>query len=115
MSRKFAGILVADAVAYSARMEENEAEALATLSNSLAIMDDVLAEHRGSIVATAADSVIAEFPSALDAFRAALDAQARLERDKADNFRFRMGVHFGDVVQQDGTPLGDGQSIDALE
>ncbi|MGA9409061.1 MAG: adenylate/guanylate cyclase domain-containing protein, partial [Roseobacter sp.] len=67
MSRKLAGILVADAVAYSARMEENEAKALAALSNSRAIIDGILAEHQGSIIATAADSVIAEFPSALDA------------------------------------------------
>ena len=113
MSRKLAGILVADAVAYSARMEENEAKALAALSNSRAIMDGILAEHQGSIIATAADSVIAEFPSALDAVRAALDAQAQLERDEADNFRFRIGVHFGDVVQQDGTLLGDGVNIAA--
>ena len=113
MSRKLAGILVADAVGYSARMEENEATALAALSNSRAIMDGILAEHEGSIIATAADSVIAEFPSALDAVRAALDAQAQLERDEADNFRFRIGVHFGDVVRQDGTLLGDGVNIAA--
>ncbi len=104
---------MADAVAYSARMEENEAKALAALSNSRAIIDGILAEHQGSIIATAADSVIAEFPSALDAVRAALDAQAQLERDEADNFRFRIGVHFGDVVQQDGTLLGDGVNIAA--
>lgn len=113
MSRKLAGILVADAVGYSSRMEENEAEALAALSKSRAIFDDVLAEHRGSVIATAADSVIAEFPSALDAVRAALGAQAQLERDEADSFRFRIGVHFGDVVQQDGTLLGDGVNIAA--
>jgi hypothetical protein len=49
MSRKLAGILVADAVAYSARMEENEVKALDALSNSRAIIDDVLASHQGTV------------------------------------------------------------------
>ena len=38
-----------------------------TLTSHRAILDSLIAEHRGRIANTAGDSVLAEFPSAVDA------------------------------------------------
>ncbi|MGI9371812.1 MAG: adenylate/guanylate cyclase domain-containing protein [Hyphomicrobiales bacterium] len=113
MSRKLAGFLVADAVGYSSRIEENEAEALAALSMTRTIVDEMLAKYQGSILSTAGDSIIAEFSSAVTATKAALEIQQRLAELKKDTFQLRIGVHFGDVAQQDDTLLGDGINIAA--
>ena len=63
MPRKLAAFLVADAVGYSARVEADEAEAIAALSSTLALVDTALSTHGGKTVATAGDSVIARSAS----------------------------------------------------
>ncbi len=113
MSRSLAGILVADAVGYSARMEASEAQALQALDRTRAHVDSAVDAHQGEIVATAGDSVIAAFASASDAVRAALDMQTAIVEDAGDLFRLRIGVHFGDVAQTGDTLLGDGVNIAA--
>ena len=100
--RKLAGFLVADAVGYSSRIEKNEIKALAALTRTRAIIDEVLETHRGTVFSTAGDSVLAEFSSALEATKAALDIQQRLAKVQEETFQLRIGVHFGDVAQQGG-------------
>ncbi|WP_316652989.1 adenylate/guanylate cyclase domain-containing protein [Ovoidimarina sediminis] len=104
---------MADAVGYSSRIEENETKALAALARTRAIIDEVLETHRGTVFSTAGDSVLAEFSSALEATKAALDIQRRLAKVQEETFQLRIGVHFGDVAQQGGTFLGDGVNIAA--
>jgi adenylate cyclase len=43
-----------------------------------AILDKLIADHRGRIANTAGDSVLAEFGSAVDAVQCAVEAQAAL-------------------------------------
>lgn len=113
MPRRLAGFLVADAVGYSARVEVNESEALAALSVMRRFIDEALAEHSGKIVATAGDSVIAEFSSAVEAVRASLDIQNGIMHSEEDVFTVRIGVHFGDVSEDGDNLLGDGLNIAA--
>ena len=70
-----------------------------------------VAAHGGRIAKCAGDSVLAEFPSAVDAVECAVEAQARLaEADEglpADRrLEFRIGIHVGDVVVQAATCSG---------
>ena len=65
-------------------------------------MDRLIAEHGGRIANTAGDSVLAEFPSAVDAVQCAVDVQHALSQANQDlpeepSLRFRIGVHVGDV------------------
>lgn len=78
MPRRLACFLVADAVGYSARVEANEASAIAALSNTRSLVDEVIARNGGSIFATAGDSVIATFETSVSAVRSALDIQKDL-------------------------------------
>jgi adenylate cyclase len=63
----------------------------------------------------AGDAVLAEFPSAVEAVRGAIDIQESLRtRNMAyppsRQMSFRIGITIGDVVERDGDLLGDGVS-----
>jgi TolB-like protein len=118
MERRLAAIFAADVEAYSRLMGEDEAGTFETLTSHRAILDGFIAEHRGRIANTAGDSVLAEFPSAVDAVTCALRAQEALSsaNDKLPEIRrlrFRIGVHVGDVMVKGGDLLGDGVNIAA--
>jgi adenylate cyclase len=118
VERKLAAILAADVAGYSRLMGLDEVGTLRLLTARREIMDSVIAEHGGRIVNTAGDSVLAEFPSAVDAVQCAVEAQERLTRasesDPAERrLEFRIGVHAGDVMVRGGDLFGDGVNIAA--
>ena len=73
--RRLAAILIADVVAYSRLVGEDEEGTLAALRGHRAALDELIVTHRGRIVGTAGESIVAEFASAVDAVRAAIDIQ----------------------------------------
>src|SRR5215211_2131036 len=78
IQRRLAAIFAADVEGYSRLMAEDEVGTLETLTSHRAILDSLIAEHRGRMANTAGDSVLAEFPSAVDAVECALQAQTAL-------------------------------------
>ena len=117
-TRKIAVILVADVVAYSKHMEQNENATLESYSECEAILSALLDKRQGSIFNTAGDSVLAEFTSAVNAVEFAVEFQNKIiERNKSDNIpaklEFRIGINMGDVVSREGNLLGDGVNIAA--
>jgi adenylate cyclase len=82
------------------------------------IMDHPIAEHGGRIANTAGDSVLAEFPSVVDAVQCAVAvqeaiAQAGEDTPNENHLQFRVGVHVGDVMVHGADLLGDGVNIAA--
>ena len=113
VERKLAAIFAADVAGYSRLMGLDEVGTLRLLSAQRATMDGLIAEYGGRIANTAGDSVLAEFPSAVDAVQCAVEAQGRLaqanESLPADRrLEFRIGVHVGDVMVRGGDLFGDG-------
>jgi len=99
-------------------MEKDEVGTLRTLTVYREIMDRLIAEHGGRIANTAGDSVLAEFPSAVDAVQCAVDVQKALalasqNTPEERRVQFRIGVHVGDVMVRSGDMLGDGVNIAA--
>jgi TolB-like protein len=81
-------------------------------------MDRLIAEHGGRIANTAGDSLLAAFPSAVDAVQCAVEVQKALADliagvDAERALRFRIGVHVGDVMVRGDDLLGDGVNIAA--
>jgi class 3 adenylate cyclase len=118
VERRLATILVADVYGYSRMMGEHEERTLHNLRGHRALFDDVLKTHRGRIFNTAGDAILAEFPSAVEAVRAATEIQAALRTrnehlPEAERLWFRIGINLGDVVVQDGDLLGDGVNVAA--
>jgi adenylate cyclase len=118
VKRKLAAILSADVQGYSRLMEEDEEGTIRILKAYMEVINGFIQQHRGRVVATGGDSVLAEFSSVVDAVRCAVGIQEELkERNKniAENQRmeFRIGVNLGDVVEEGDTVLGDGVNIAA--
>jgi adenylate cyclase len=81
-------------------------------------MDRLIGEHGGRIANTAGDSVLAEFPSVVEAVQAAVDIQEALTTANAAlpedrQARFRIGVHVSDVIPKGGDLFGEGVNIAA--
>src|SRR5712664_3668942 len=118
MKRKIAAIFAADIAGYSRLVAEDEEETLRRLAAYRAVTDDFIAKAGGRIFNTAGDAVLAEFPSAVEAVRCAIDIQESLRtRNMAytasRQMSFRIGITIGDVVERDGDLLGDGVNIAA--
>jgi adenylate cyclase len=118
VERKLAAILSADVQGYSRLMGQDEERTLRALSACREVIDAVIHQHRGRIVGTAGDSVLAEFASVVDAVRCAVEIQRQLKAKNADlpahrRMEFRIGVNLGDVMVDGEQIYGDGVNIAA--
>jgi adenylate cyclase len=80
------------------------------------VIEPKIREHRGRIVKTTGDGLLAEFASVVDAVRCAGEIQqamAARDLDLAEErrLRFRIGVNLGDVIADGGDIYGDGVNI----
>jgi TolB-like protein/class 3 adenylate cyclase len=118
IERKLAAIFAADVQGYSRLMGIDEVGTLRTLTAYREIIDALIAQDRGRIFNTAGDSVLAEFPSVVDAVQCAVDVQRAIAEENTkrlpdQQMRFRIGVHVGDVLMQGDNLFGDGVNIAA--
>jgi len=116
---QLAAILAADVAGYSRLMHSDEE---ATHSKLTALLMDgvqpAIAEHRGRIVKNTGDGFLAEFPSAVEAVRAAVQFQNRVKEltiaDPEDRrIAFRVGINVGDVIVEPHDVFGDDVNIAA--
>ncbi len=118
LRRKIAVIMAADVSGYSRLVAEDEDGTLKRLMEYREIFADFVSRGRGRIFNTAGDAVLAEFDSAVEAVRSAMDIQETLAARNAllpetRRMIFRIGISLGDVVERDGDLLGDGVNIAA--
>src|SRR5246127_2062577 len=104
VERKLSAILAADVAGYSRLMHYDEETTHAKLT---AFLTDAVApgaaEHGGRIVKNTGDGFLAEFRSAVEAVRAAVQFQTRITEltigDVEDRrIAFRVGINIGDVI-----------------
>jgi adenylate cyclase len=119
-TRKLAAILAADVVGFGRLTGANEERTLARLRALRSdLIDPTIAVHKGRVVKRTGDGAIIEFRSIVDAVRCAIEVQnAMVERNAGvpgdQRIEFRIGVHLGDVVEEDdGDLMGDGVNIAA--
>ena len=80
VERRLAAILAADVDGYSRLMHADEERTLETLTAHRAIVDELIVGANGVIFGTAGDSVLAEFPSVVEALHSAIAIQQALQR-----------------------------------
>jgi TolB-like protein/class 3 adenylate cyclase/tetratricopeptide (TPR) repeat protein len=117
VQRRLAAILVADMVGYSRLVADDEA---GTLRRFKVLLRDAIspriAAHDGHLVKTTGDGALAEFPSAVEAVRAAIDVQRAVAKAEHKNppenrIAFRIGVHCGDIVLENRDVFGDAVNV----
>jgi len=117
--RKLAAILSAGAEGYGRLMGEDEAGTLQTLKDHRLVMCSLVEKHQGRVVDTRGDNLLAEFASVVDALECAVGIQKELkgrneEMPKERRMPFRIGIHLGDVIEEDGKIYGEGVNVAAL-
>jgi len=116
--RKLTAILSADVEGYSRLMGEDEDATIRTLTAYRELMSTLIQKHRGRVVDSPGDNILAEFLSVVDAVRCAVEIQEelRVRNDELPENRrmvFRIGINLGDVVAEGERIYGDGVNIAA--
>ncbi|MBT8363818.1 MAG: tetratricopeptide repeat protein [Deltaproteobacteria bacterium] len=117
-NRKIAAILSADVKDYSRLMGENEEATVLTLIEHQKVMNDLVNRHRGRVVDSPGDNLLAEFGSVVDALRCAWNIQQEIKTKNDElpedrRMKLRIGVNLGDVIAEQDSLYGDGVNIAA--
>jgi TolB-like protein/Flp pilus assembly protein TadD len=119
VGRRLAAIVAADVAGYSRLMGLEEEATHAKLTALLIeAVYPAIAEHGGRIVKNTGDGFLAEFPSVVEAVRAAMQFQTLIHEltvNQAQDNRiaFRVGINIGDVIVEPHDIFGDGVNIAA--
>ena len=119
VERRLAAIIVADVAGYSRLMgvdEEGTHALLIALQRDSA--DPQTTKHRGRIVKTTGDGLLAEFASVVDAVRCAVEMQREMALHntavlEGRRIQFRIGINLGDIIIEDHDIYGDGVNVAA--
>jgi adenylate cyclase len=116
--RKLTAILSADVASYSRLMQDDEAGTVRTLEAYKQIVSDLVKQHRGRVVDSPGDNLLADFASVVDAVQCAVAVQKELQARNAElpenrRMQFRIGVNLGDVIEEEFRIYGDGVNIAA--
>jgi len=118
VKRKIRALFSADVEGYSRLMGDDEVATVRTLEDYRKVMTDLIEQHRGRVVDSPGDNLLAEFESVVDAVQCAVEVQQILKVKNAElsesrKMQFRIGVNLGDVIQEGDRIYGDGVNIAA--
>lgn len=116
--RKLTAVFSADVAGYSRLMGENEEATVKTLEAHKQIMFSLIKQHRGRVIDSPGDNILAEFVSVVGAVQCGVAVQKELQARNADlpedrKMRFRIGINLGDVIEEGDRIYGDGVNIAA--
>ena len=114
--RRLAAIMITDLVDYTALTQKDEALTLQLLEEHRRLLRPLFHSYGGQEIKPTGDGFLAEFPSALQATRCAIEIQRALnERNSTvppeQKIQIRIGLHVGDIVHREGDVFGDAVNI----
>jgi adenylate cyclase len=116
--RKLTAVFSADVAGYSRLMGEDESATVKTLEAYKQIMFSLIKQHRGRVIDSPGDNLLAEFASVVDAVQCGVAIQKELQVRNAElpenrRMQFRIGINLGDVIEERERIYGDGVNIAA--
>jgi len=116
--RKLTAILSADVEGYSLLMRDDEEATVSTITAYREVIGSVVQKHRGEVVDSPGDNILAEFASVVDVVRSAVEIQEELKARNAElpenrRMEFRIGINLGDVIHEEKRIYGDGVNVAA--
>lgn len=117
--RRLAAIVAMDISGFARLMDADEADTFTRLKAlRVALIDPEIGKHSGRIVKTTGDGLLLEFASAVGALQCMVTLQDRIAMDNATvpaerRIVFRVGLHVGDILFDDGDIFGDGVNVAA--
>ncbi len=116
--RKLTAILSADVKGYSRLMGDDEEATVSTITAYREVITTIIQKHRGRVVDSPGDNLLAEFSSVVDAVQSAVEVQEELKARNAElsenrRMEFRIGINLGDVIHKEERIYGDGVNVTA--
>jgi adenylate cyclase len=116
--RKLSAILSADVKGYSRLMGQDETATVRTMESYRSVAASLIQQHRGRVVDSPGDNILAEFLSVVDAVQCAVAVQKEIHARNTElpedrRMRFRIGINLGDVIEESDRLYGDGVNIAA--
>jgi adenylate cyclase len=116
--RKLTAVFSADVAGYSRLMGEDEAATVKTLEAYKQVMFSLIKQHRGRVVDSPGDNILAEFASVVDSVQCGVAVQKELQArnialPENRKMQFRVGINLGDVIEEGERIYGDGVNIAA--
>jgi adenylate cyclase len=103
-------IMFADMVGYSRRMEQDEARNSVQTIRSIELFRLLIGDYGGEVTQIAGDGILAMFDSAEQALRFAMQMQTEFREQAVwgdgEPIQFRIGLNFGEVIEQRGMIQG---------
>ncbi len=118
VQRKLTAILSADVEGYSRLMDDDETATVRTLTAYRDVMSSLIRQHKGRVIDSPGDNLLADFTSVVDAVQCAMEIQQVLKAkndELPDNrkMKFRIGINLGDVIIEGERIYGDGVNVAA--
>jgi adenylate cyclase len=118
LDRKLKAIFSADVKGYSRLMGEDEEYTVKTITAYREIIFGIISKHKGRVVDSPGDNILAEFSSAVNVVRSAVKIQETLKEKNADlpdnrKMEFRIGINIGDIIHEGDRIYGDGVNVAA--
>jgi len=115
-NRRLAAIMFTDIVGFSRQMGADETRMLRILAVHNQVIEQAVAEHHGHVIKTMGDAFVVDFLSVVHAVQCAQHVQERFrhhnaEIAKEEQIHVRIGIHLGDIIEQNGDVFGDGVNI----
>ena len=116
--RKLTAILSADVAEYSRLMGEDDEATVSTLTGHRKMMVSLIEQHKGRVVDSPGDNLLAEFSSVLNAVNCGAEIQREFAERNAElpeerKLEYRIGINLGDVIEEGDRIYGDGVNIAA--
>jgi len=118
LEHKLRAILSADVKGYSLLMADDEIATIQTITSYREIMKSLIQEHKGRVVDSPGNNLLAEFKSEVDAVQYAVKIHKKLKVENDElpperRMNFRIGINLGDIAQEGERNYGDGMNIAA--
>ena len=107
--RHLAAILFTDITGYTAMMQRDEAQAMASVRRHHEVLERQVPSHEGEIYQYYGDGSLSIFHSAIQAVKAAFEIQKELVQEPS--VPLRIGIHIGEIYSEGGKIFGDGVNV----
>jgi adenylate cyclase len=107
--RQLQAIMFTDIAGFTKMMGSDTNKALNLVSDNRDLQKPLIEQHGGKWLKEMGDGVLANFSSAYNAVKCAIDIQQ--QANKYLKNKIRIGIHLGDVTIEEGDVLGDGVNI----
>jgi len=107
--RKLAAIMFTDIVGYTALMGSDEDRAFEILRKNREIHSKFIQHFKGQLIKEMGDGMLAQFDSAVDSVRCAIEIQKHASKEL--EAKVRIGIHLGDITVENNDVFGDGVNI----